>query len=215
INELLDRPLDTEVTVTDSLGFTELPTDRNAMQDAIRASHPMVRMFALQQAVSEEAIALNRLQGKPSFGVGMDYIMVNKRSDVPELKANGRDIIQLRASVKIPLNKTKYDAKEREERLNVEVLETKKSAILSRFNAAIDRAYTDHEMARRQLALYQQQITLTKAAINILQTQYSASGNKFDELLRLEKDLIDYELKIMKAIVKSHLAKAAIEKYLP
>ena len=41
-----------------------------------------------------------------------------------------------------------------------------------------------------------------------------AEGTRFEELMRLEMELIDYDLKIIKAVVESHLAIAAIEKYL-
>ncbi len=56
--------------------------------------------------------------------------------------------------------------------------------------------------------------TDNKECVAILETDYSTSGNDFDELLRLEMELIDYDLKIIKAVVESHLAIAAIEKYL-
>jgi hypothetical protein len=39
-------------------------------------------------------------------------------------------------------------------------------------------------------------------------------GIGFDELLQLEKELIEYDLKTLKAIVQSHLAKSKIERYL-
>ena len=38
-------------------------------------------MFELQQNISRQAIDLNELNGKPSFGVGLDYIMVNKNEE--------------------------------------------------------------------------------------------------------------------------------------
>merc|ERR1711976_23143 len=98
INQLLNRPLETPITTTDSLSFAPLLFDRDTLTVNIQENHPMLRMFELQQEVSRKAISLNELDGKPSFGVGMDYIMVNQRSDASPTK-NGRDILQLRASV--------------------------------------------------------------------------------------------------------------------
>ena len=122
--------------------------------------------------------------------------------------------MQLRASVKIPLYKKKYEAKEREENLKIAALTDRKSDILNRFEATIEQAYTDYQTAQLRVELYQQQIEITKAAINILQTNYSSMGNGFDELLRLEKELIDYDLKMLKAIVQSHIAKSSIERFI-
>ena len=213
INQLLNRDLVTPITITDSLSFAQLPFQKDSLATNIRTTHPMIRMFALQQEVAQKALELNKLDGKPSFGVGLDYIMVNKRGDTDPAK-NGRDIVQLRGSVKIPLFRKKYEAKEREQELVIATLEDKKEDLVSRFMAMIDKAYTDYEIAQLRANLYEKQITITQSAINILESNYSAKGIGFDELLRLEKELIDYDLKILKAIVQSHQAKISIEKYL-
>lgn len=213
INQLLNRPLETPITTTDSLSFAPLPFDKDTLTVNIQENHPMLRMFELQQEVSRKAISLNELDGKPSFGIGMDYIMVNQRSDANPIN-NGRDILQLRASVKIPLYREKYSAKQAEENLKIATLENKKADVLSLFNATIEKAYADHRSAQLKMDLYEKQIEITQAAINILESEYSSKGNNFDELLRLEKELIDYDLKMLKAIVQSHIAKSSIERFI-
>jgi len=102
INQLLNRSVQTPIFINDSLTFAIIPFDRVALLQNIEANHPTLRMFELQQEVAQQAIKLNDLNNKPSFGVGLDYIMVNERRDAEPAK-NGRDIVQLRASVKIPL----------------------------------------------------------------------------------------------------------------
>ena len=141
------------------------------------------------------------------------YIMVNERTDASP-SHNGRDIVQLRGSVKIPINKGRFDAKEQEENLKIEALELQKENAVSRFNAMIERTYASHEAVRLQIDFYEKQMDITKAAIRLLETEYSVKGTRFDELLQLEKDLINYELKILKAVVDSHLAKAELEKFI-
>ena len=98
--------------------------------------------------------------------------------------------------------------------LKISALENKKTDVLNRFMEIIERAYSDLSTARLRLDLYEQQIFLTRAAINILETEYSTEGSNFDELLRLENELISYDLKKLKAIVQSHLAKSTIERFL-
>ncbi|MEZ4932958.1 MAG: hypothetical protein R2788_12675 [Saprospiraceae bacterium] len=80
---------------------------------------------------------------------------------------------------------------------------------MSRFNTLIERAYASHETAHGKLNL-QKTKTITDAALRILESEYSAKGSRFDELLQLEKDLVEYDFKILKAVVESHLAKAGI-----
>lgn len=213
INQLLNRSLQTPIVMMDSLAFAVLPFDKNMLMETIQKNHPLLRMFELQQDISRQAIALNGLNGKPSFGVGLDYIMVNKRKNI-DLAKNGRDIVQLRGAVKIPLNRNKYEAKEREENIKITALADKKTDVSNRFMATIEKAYANYETAQLRMDLYQKQIEITKAAIRILEINYSVKGKNFDELLRLEKELIDYDLKILKAIVQSHLAKNNVERFI-
>jgi len=213
INELLNRSLAIPITIADSLTFAEVPFNKAALAANISANHPIIRMFALQQKVAEQTMAVNKLDSKPDFGVGLDYILVNK---IPNsiFKNNGRDVLIPKVSVKIPLYKQKYAAKEREEQLKIATLEDKKEALVSQFMAMIDNAFTDYEMAQLSIDLYQKQITITQSAITILEANYSATGNDFEELLELETALIEYDLKILKAIVQSHQAKNLIEKFI-
>lgn len=212
LNQILNRPLDSPVEVQDTFEFAIMPYNKDTLLNHIRNNHPMIRMFGLQQEVSKRAVELNELEGKPSFGLGMDYILVAPRSDASPVN-NGRDIFQLSARVGIPLRRDKYSAREREENLKIAALENRKLDVETRFLSMIEKAFSDYETARLRQDLYAKQIATTRAAIRILQTDYSSSGDNFDELLRLEKELVDYDLKILKAIVQSQTAQAVIERY--
>lgn len=214
INQILQRDLDTPIDLTDSLPFVVLPFQKDSLILDIERSHPMLRMFELQQEVSKKALIVNKLAEKPTFGVGLDYINVSQR-DVPDLSGNGRDIIQLRGTMKIPIFKQKYAAKEREEQLKMLTLDDRKKDLLSQFEMMIEKAYAQHKKAQLQRELFLKQIELTRAAIRVLETAYSTENARFDELLRLEEDLIDYEFKLLNTIIESHLAKAAIERINP
>lgn len=214
MNQLLNREMKDSIVISDKLAPAEIAFDRDSILPLIRSGHPIVQMFELQQDVSRQAISLNKLTGKPSFGLGMDYINVSERDDAFPV-GNGRDIFQLKASINIPLYRQKYAAKEREENQKIEALDYRKADVLTRFSSMIEKAYADYETAFLRISLYEKQIEITKAAIQILETNYSTQGSSFDELLRLEKELIDYDLKLLKATVQSHIAKSSIERFIP
>lgn len=213
INQLLQRELSKEILIENQLAFAEMPFNKDSLIAEIQINHPLLKMFKMQQEVSRKALRVNDFSGKPSFGVGLDYIVVTPRNDATPDR-NGWDILQLRGAVKIPINRKKYQAKEREEALKTAAIDFQKTDALSRFEAVIETAFANHETARLQADLYGRQKEITQSAINILESKYSASGSNFDELLRLEQDLIEYDLKMLKAVVKSHLAKATAEQFL-
>lgn len=213
LNQVLNRPLNTEVIVQDSLEAAVIPFDKDTLATHIRANHPMLKLFSRQQEVSQKAIELNRLDGMPSFGAGLDYIMVGKRDDV-DVSGNGKDILMPRISVKVPIYRKKYGAKQREEELKIMALDSRKEDAQVKFLAAIEQAYANQEDALLRLELYKDLIRTTQAVIDVLETEYSTTGRNFDELLRLQIELVNYDLKILKAIVKSQMAKAEIERFL-
>ena len=212
INQLLNRDLETKIDIEDEFVFAPLFIKKDTLFSKIQTNHPMIKKFEWQQQVSKHSIEVNKKSSQPKLGAGLDYIFVNPRSDANP-SGNGRDIIQVKAMVKIPLYRKNYEAKEREEHLIIATLESQKAELLARFKAAIEKAFANHKNASLKYELYEQQLQLTKATINILETDYSTSGDNFDELLRLEKELIDYNLKKLRAIVQSHLAVFELEKY--
>ncbi|NRB47965.1 MAG: TolC family protein [Saprospiraceae bacterium] len=213
INHLLKRPLSKAITTPDTLAFATLGIRPDSLRSMLLTQHPRLIGLAQKQAVAHQALRVNKLEGKPSFGVGADYILLSQRTDASPV-GNGRDILQVSAKISIPLYRKRYEAKEREEKLKIEALDFQKEAVIQDFLNGIDQAVTAHEEAALRLSLYQQQIETSRTASRFTQATYSNSGSRFDELLKLEQDLIQYDLQILKAIVNSHLAKASIERYL-
>jgi outer membrane protein TolC len=214
INRLLNRPAQTSVAIADTLLLAEPPYAQTALLDDIQEGHPMLRMFTLQQEAAQRAIEQNRLEGKPSFGVGLDYIAVGNRSDA-EPASNGRDILAPRVGIRIPLYREKYRAKEQEERLKIQALETRKQDLFLQFRSAIEQAYADLEDGEIKYRLYQDQKATTESAIELLLAAYSNEGASFIDLLQLEDQLIQYDLMALSAVVKTQMAQAEIERYIP
>lgn len=213
LNQLLQRPLNTPISIEDSLSFTPLSLQKDTLLAHIQTSHPNIRMFELQQEAARKAILVNEKARKPSFGIGAMYALVDARTDAAPT-SNGRDVFQLQATISIPLNRKPFEAKTREEHFRIEALENRKQESSSLFMAMIEGAYADHQSAFLRHQLYQEQIGVIQSAISILETDYSNEGKNFDELLLLEGELLDYELKTLQAIVQSQITKADIERYL-
>lgn len=213
INQLLNRPIDTPLQLREKLQLTPRLYQRDSILQAIRSHHPQLQQLSLLQQVAQQKIALNKLENKPSLGMGMDYLMVNPRSDATPTN-NGRDIVQIGLKARIPLYRDKYKAKAREEQFKIESLDIQKANLETQFMAKIEQAFTDQEVAQTSAELYENQKETIGSSIRILQAQYMNAGSSFDELLSLEMELIEYELKILEAIVQSHQAIAAIERYL-
>ena len=86
--------------------------------------------------------------------------------------------------------------------------------MLDQLATVVEHAYTEHATARLEMELYEKQIELTRNLIAILEGSYATEGTGLDELLRYEQDLIDYQLKMLHAIVKGHHARHELQRLL-
>ena len=213
INQLLDRDFDTQIIVTDSLELATLKYDMATLANEIEYTHPLMKMYSFEKEVSNQNIRANRLNKRPVISAGLDYVVMDKLDNF-DFARNGRDAIMAKAAVKIPLFKEKYGAKELEEELKIKALTTKQANAKSQFLGAINQAIIDFDAIKLNLELYQEQIRTTAGIISVLETQYSAEGKGFDELLQMQISLVNYDLLILEALVKSHIAIAEIERFL-
>ena len=212
IHQLLGDSSDHIITpAINKLEIATLPSSEEAINNQL-IEHPFVQSLEQQKMVAEQEIKLNQLNAMPSFGLGADYIIVGKRQDADPAK-NGRDILQLRAGVKMPLNKDAYSAKEREEQAKIRALDYRKENLQSVLKARLETAFVKYEQALLKCKLYDDQIGQTAVILKIEQSRYSVGEIPLEELLRTEKAILEYQLKWIEASVQSHLAKAEIEFY--
>lgn len=211
INQLLNRDPLTHISIDDSFQFAQLNLEPKHNFHSQKTDHPALQMLSKEQDRSRAAIKLNEKMAKPRWGVGIDYLLVD---DIPtaDFETNGRDALLLKASLNIPLQSKVYQSKNREENLRIEALETRKNLMEDQFLAQIEQAIANHESAELKYDLYEKQEESIRSVIQLLQSDYSHNGERFDELLNLEQDLLSYELKKLEAIVESHHAKAALER---
>lgn len=213
INQLLDRDFEVEIDVVDSLGLATIPYSMEEIATEIQYAHPLMKMYSFEKEVARQNLRVNQLNKKPVISAGIDYIVMDKLENF-DFARNGRDVIMPKAAVSIPLYKEKYAAKQREEELKIKTLTTKQEQAKNEFLGAVHQAFIRYETVQLNLELYREQIRTTQGIINVLETQYSAEGKGFDELLQMQISLVDYDLLMLKEVVKSHIAKAEIELYL-
>lgn len=211
INQLLDRPVQTKISPEDSLSFVMYFSPNDSLAKELHELHPAMGYLKLRQHQAQLSIDLIERKEKPRLGFGVDYIVVD---DIPaaDFAGNGRDILQLKASLSIPLQRKPYEAKKQEERLKIAAWEHRKEALRSQFSASIQKAMATYQEAKLTYELYQNQIENTEAVIQIMQADYTHNGKQFEELINLERDLLAYEIAVLGAIVESHKVKAEIQR---
>lgn len=212
MNELLNSESDMSINSPDTLMPVASIESEPELMNQLLQQNPELKRLRYQQDSAQEMKALATKEGKPSFGVGVDYIFTGDRTDIPNLTGNGNDAVIVRASFKIPVFRSKYSAKVRQAELNIQSAE---SRIITRENSLetdLESSLRDYYDANRRYELYdQKQIQRVNQALNIMTQQYATDSSNFEEILRMQRKLLDYQLSRIQALADKHVALAYID----
>lgn len=203
INRWTGRPLLTEVNLVDT-------TIRSNTSSVSIDLHPKLQWLDQQIQVSEEEAELTNIEQKPSIMVGLDYALVTSRKDV-EISGNGRDVLMPMGSINIPLNRSVYQSRRQEERLNQASILERIQDTKSSFEAAISSAISDIEYVEIGIEKIKDLQEITMETIKLMKTEYASEGTGLEEILRLEMDLLEYEIQLSMMNLRKSIGYATLQ----
>ncbi|MDR9407648.1 MAG: TolC family protein [Balneolaceae bacterium] len=212
ISELLNHPENIQIHVPDTLHADLLLDDSQSLRNQLIQENPILSRLRYQEESSKEIKELAAKEGKPSFGIGADYIFTGERTDMAGLTDNGKDALIARASFRIPLFRNKYNAQVQQAEQNIQSAQMQISSKENSLETDLDESLRDFYDAERQFELYDQtQIQRVNQALTIMMQAYSADSSNFEEILRMQRKLLDYQLSRIQALADMHKAMAYIE----
>ncbi|MBW6534065.1 MAG: TolC family protein [Mariniphaga sp.] len=189
-NKLLNRNESDEIAINDSLSAETIQA--NFRKDSLLLNNPILNALDLKIKASEAGERAAQRQGLPKVGVGLDYVVVGERTDMA-LADNGKDVLMPMVSVSIPLFRKKYDAAEKEAQLMQESFALQKTEMENSLISSYEMALFQIQQQKQLLTLYEQQIQTSQQSLNLLFTSYGNSGKEFEEVLRMQQQLLKYE----------------------
>ena len=204
-NSLLNRDLDKMITIPDSLPLVEndVPLER----DSLFVSNPKLMGLDKKIASFEAQKMVVKKEGYPMIGIGLDYSIISKR-DVPDLEMNGQDAIMPMLSVTLPIFRKKYHAKQKEVDFMLQATHYEKQALRNNLQTSYSMANYNISKAKTLKELYKKQTESTKQAISLLIAAYSNSGTDFEEILRMNQDLLMLQIAMVSANKNQFIAQS-------
>ncbi len=207
-NQLINRDLQAGVPITDSLSLIDFETEY--LEDSILANHPELAGINLMQQAWEGKKLVAQKQGMPKLGVGLNYTIIGERTDM-DVPDNGKDAIMPMVSVSIPIFRKKYNSAIKEaEWMQNSLIESEKE-ISNRLLLDFEMAKYEKDRALEEYKLFEAQIKRTQQAIRLLLSEYSNSGSDFEEILRMQEQLLKYEIAKVISLKNYNTAIAQIE----
>ncbi|HPE56669.1 MAG TPA: TolC family protein [Bacteroidales bacterium] len=211
-NNLLNVESERSVLLPEELQATEETFEAVAMLDSIRQNnHSILKLQYLETAFAKQQDAAVKM-GMPGFAVGVDYIMIGKSDGpVPEPFTSGRDAIVFpTVGVTIPLYRNKYKSMVQEAVYRQDAAVSQKEERFNMLETLLAKTGKEYRDADRRLPLYQLQTERARKAVNLLETEYATEGTNFEEILRMERQLLKYRLETEKARADKNAAIAFV-----
>jgi outer membrane protein TolC len=189
-NKLLNRDENAEIEFQDSLEieFVEVNTQR----DSLLANNPLLEALELQVQANKASERAAQKQGLPQLGVGLGYMIMDKNA-AGGMTENGKDVLMPMVSASIPIFRKKYKAAKNEAQMMQESYALQKEETANTLVSNYETTWFELQSQQHLIELYDQQIQVSEQALNLLFSAYSNSGEQFEEVLRMQQQLLKYE----------------------
>ncbi len=207
-NRYINRAPSSEVFTEDSLTEVPVPSDILTLADSL-VNHPMVKMYEAESEANAAKLKMLTRMGYPMVGLGLNYSMIQKRDGVPPMM-NGNDMIMPMISLTLPIYRKKYKAMRHEAELMSDAYTVSAENVTNDLRVNFQETMQNMNDASRRIKLYSDQAMLADKSVQLLITSFSTGGTDFEEVLRMEQQLLDYQFKKVEAVVDKNTSIARL-----
>ncbi len=208
-NKLLNRNEDSPIAVVKTLEILE---DEMVFAKENMALHPEILKYdKLYESVAQSEL-LNQSEGKPSIGLGFDYVALSERTDI-EIDKNGKDIFMPMLSVSVPIFNKRYKSISKQNDLRQQELQFQKDERLNVLQTAFAKAKGARNQARIKYGTQVKNLKQAEDAEEILISSYETGTIDFNDVLDIQELQLKFAMNQIDA-VRMYYTQSAVVNYL-
>lgn len=214
-NALLNRDANTEVVVEDIAKVNFLYSEQDALL-AIEANNPMLGMITEEGLAYKAKAEMDKKMSYPMIGLGVQYMIIGKTNDMMLAMGdmNGKDMIMPMMTVTLPIFRKKYKAQQEEGKLWWKSSEQKFQDTYNTLKSEYYSYKSQLDDAVRIVTLYEKQTTLAQTTYNLIIKEFVTGKSDLTNVIQVQRQLLDYQLKKAEAIANYNTMVASIQKLL-
>lgn len=195
-NNLLDVKSDIPVEVPEDLWTNDFPLSKQAALDSVTLFNHQLLGLEIQQSALVYKREVAKQMGKPNINVGFDYTFIGKGNN----NLSGKDAFVFpMVGITIPIYRNKYKAMIQEV-VYLEAAKTdEKVNKTNLLETLFEKGWNNYLDANRRIELYKIQLELAQKSMHLLETEYITGSKNFEEILRMERKVLAYNLEGEKA----------------
>ena len=209
-NSLLNRSRESSVFMLDTLTRGSLAFDPATLSDSIARNNPMVKMLESEEASYVAKKQMVTRMGYPMLGIGVDYALIDARPGNTSMM-NGKDMIMPMVNISLPIYRKKYKSMIKEAELGRMAASQASQNTRNELYVQYQETLALYKDAERRIELYAGQADLAHRTLDLLITGLGTGSKTYDEVLRMQQQLLDYRFKLVEAVVDQNSAVAGLE----
>ncbi|MDD4777273.1 MAG: TolC family protein [Fermentimonas sp.] len=216
-NALLNRPVEYEVIVPDSITKVAFIFDEGVSISEIENQNPMLIMFEQEELAFNAKSEMDKKMSYPMFGIGLQYMLIGESKTTtmnqgmtPEM--NGMDMIMPMFSITLPIYRNKYKAQQKESRFMSQSAREKYNNTLNLLRSDLFKLKQQLDNAERKIKLYQKQEQLARVTYQLVVQEFVTAKSDLTKVIQVQRQLLDYQIRQAEAIAEYNTKVASIQK---
>jgi outer membrane protein TolC len=212
-NSYLNRPATSPVYTYENIAMDSLESTLTSVSDSMLAHNPMLGMLDFEKQSLEARGKMVSRMGFPMVGLGVNYSLVSQSQfSMGEPSMNGKDMIMPMVVFTLPVYRKKYAAMKNEAELMKVATAENYQATANSLQSEYYQAVLLYQDAKRRVKLYENQFQLASKSFDILLKSFSTSSSGLTDVLRVQQQTLDYEMKQAEAVADFNTAVAWLKR---
>lgn len=208
-NKLLNQDINTSISVVYSL---QIPKEADKIKPSTLKLHPELMKFDKMHASVEKSEFLNQKEKQPMIGFGLDYVNVEKRTDM-DMADNGKDIIMPMVSLSIPIFNKKNKSISKQNKLQQKEIISQKEQRYNTLESVLYRAVSDRKSSVISYRTQLKNLEQAKNAEQILVKSYETGTIDFNDVLDIQELQLKFQMNMITSEV-NYYTQSTIINYL-
>lgn len=208
-NIVMHRDANAPLVVPDTIALREMPS---ISWNDIEAQDPLLQKSVADGKAFEAQERLATNMGKPTFSVGLQYMLNGKVMNPKMENMNGMDMVMPMVTVSVPIYRRKIYMSKEAAKLNKistdYAYQNRQDALKSEYLSIGQRA----EDVKRKVELYDKEVKILDRTLSLMNTEYATGSTSLTDILETNRQYIDYALKKAEAYADHNTLVAEYEK---
>lgn len=209
-NTLLNRNPGEEVVTSEPRQQPEIQLTRDEITNLAISENPGFETLSFRKSALEQQKRAAALQGRPSLGLGLE--VMGRDFGPMSMNPDATESFIGMATIRLPIYRNRTRSQKQQITKRIQSVDMERVQTENRLISDLEEATENFRSSNRTIALLDEElIPRARQVLDILTEEYTAGNTRFDELLQIQRELLDLEFERIEAVVNQNKALARIE----